>query len=259
MIGVWSKVGQDQEGLEACYVGGDKRAQVRHRQTGLVYFLGMGSLTRALDMLPESSGHEWVDLTGGLEVSVWSLILRRKGDVRAICDQSAGVGGYRQAVSASRSPVVKRRITLQEVLVDIVNTVSDWPQYRVKLYDDPLALVAGFQVGTERWPVSLHDIKKGRDELEDTRRTLLAIREKMRPLPLRPWPEDQVAREVHVRVALLNCAVQMTTLDERENVAWWATFLGRLRAGLGPLGNPMNPRAALVHDSIGMPLQQQNV
>jgi len=84
MSTVWSKVGQDSEGLEACYVGGDGRVQVRHRQTGLVYFLGASSLTRAIDMLPEDSGHEWVDITGGMEVSIRSLVLRRKGDVRAI-------------------------------------------------------------------------------------------------------------------------------------------------------------------------------
>lgn len=152
-----------------------------------------------------------------------------------------------------------RRLTLQEVLVDIVNHVSDWPQYRVKVYDVPHALVAGFQVGSERWPVSIVDIKAGLDELKATRHKLLGLREKVRPMPLRPWPEDQVAREVHVRVALLNCAVMMESPGERENVAWWATFLGRLRAGLGPLGNPRNFRTALVHDAIGMPMTVQAV
>jgi hypothetical protein len=118
---------------------------------------------------------------------------------------------------------------LLHVLAEAVNTVADWPQYSAVADDDPVARVIGYRVGPYRWRVPIRDVRDTLPELQRKRDELKVMARRF-PLPLRPYPLDQRAREVHARCTLLTAAAYITTSEMRVETARWITFLGRLRA-----------------------------
>jgi hypothetical protein len=159
-------------------------------------------------------------------------------------------------------------MSLLDVLVAAVNTVADWPDYECWAADDAISRTIGFLVGPDEnlvgsWQMPLRNFKRDMIEVEAKRTELKWMQQRVKPLPLDPWPADEVAREVHVRLALLNSAVGIMEAEARRHTAWWVTFLGRMHAGWGPFDRgtqrvvePLpDPGGAL--DAFGLTIQGQ--
>jgi hypothetical protein len=127
----------------------------------------------------------------------------------------------------------------------------------------------GFLVGPDEnlvgsWQMPLRDFKRDMVEVEEKRAELKWMQRRVKQLPLDPWPADHVAREVHVRLALLNAASDIMEAEARKHTAWWVTFLGRMHAGWGPFDRAQ-PRGVLeplpdpggALDAFGLTIQGQ--
>jgi hypothetical protein len=124
-----------------------------------------------------------------------------------------------------------------EVLAEAVNAVADWPLYCAICSDEPRHLLVGYKVGRQAWHVPLKVLKSERVLLLAKFVQLNALA-KRTPLPLRPYPYDQLAREVYARSTLLSCASEITNIAMRRETAKWITFLGRLRADPSGVSSP---------------------
>lgn len=154
-------------------------------------------------------------------------------------------------------------MALLQVLAEAVNTIADWPNYECMASDNPIDRVIGFTIlgfdneRIESWEIPIRDCKRDADAIKDKYDELRIMSQRVKPLPLDAFPADQLAREVHVRLALLLCAAGLSSADSRRHTAWWVTFLGRMRAGWGPFDRTLveptsytDPNSML--DSFGM-------
>lgn len=120
-------------------------------------------------------------------------------------------------------------LVLLLVLAEAVNAVTDWPVYKAMPADEPVRRLIGMVVGPFKWEIPLSEIKRSLPEVIAKREQLERMAMQY-PLPLRPYPYDQRAREIHIRHALLAASVEVFNSEMRQETAKWVTMLGRLRA-----------------------------
>jgi hypothetical protein len=119
---------------------------------------------------------------------------------------------------------------LLTVLAEAVNAVADLPYLECMCADEPVNKLVGYVVGDMHWTIPIRDLRMDRDEVDQKQRQLAAMLKKARPIPLRPFPADAYSRELHLRYAVLTSAVQIGSIEMRQQTAKFITMLGKLRS-----------------------------